>query len=172
MCGVRTLNRQWRYARYLVSTREPISPDLDPAALVPVVVGAHLRAELGDRETATTLATALDLVLSRVALGIRSCVLTDVWYLNDTRFRDRPAISVGHPEVNALSAHLADKLPSVLSQESVYVIQLDLEFESLNAACWGNEHETTAAACALFERRHLDQFARAIASRSLANAER
>ena len=150
----------------------PLSPDIDPARLVPVVVGGHLRAEIGDRPAAGWLAERLDERLLACSAGLRSCVLTDVWFLNDDRFRDRPVVSVGAPDVNALTAFLADKLPSVLSQELVYVIQLDLEFESLEAACWGSTHEATAAACELFVDRHMDRYADALAARSLADAER
>ena len=39
-------------------------------------------------------------------------VVSDVWYLNDPSLRNCPAISVGAPGVNALSAYLGDKLPS------------------------------------------------------------
>ncbi len=149
-----------------------IPPDTDPADLVPVVVGGHLRAELGDRPVTAWLAGQLDAALAQLTDRLRSCVLTDLWYLNDDRFRGRPALSVGPPELNALTAYLADRLPSVLSQEGVYVIQLDLEYIALDAACWGATHEATATACELFEARHLGAYARALAERSLANAER
>lgn len=150
----------------------PLSPDIDPARLVPVVVGSHLRAEIGDRFIAARVAAQLDRALAARAARLRACPLTDVWYLNDERFRDRPAISVGAPDVNALTAYLADKLPSVLSQQQVYIVQLDLEFDRLDAACWGSTHDATAAACELFIDRHLDRYATALAARSLADAER
>jgi hypothetical protein len=44
------------------------------------------------------------------------------------------------------------------------VVQLDLEFRELMAACWGSSPESTARACALFEARHLTPFARAVAA--------
>jgi hypothetical protein len=147
MCGMRTLDRHPLYARGRMDAPPPLSPDIDPARLVPVVVGGHLRAEIGDRPAAGLLATRLDAALHARTGHVRACLLTDVWYLNDERFRDRPVVSVGAPDVNALTAFLADKLPSVLSQELVYVIQLDLEFASL-------------------------RYADALAARSLADAER
>lgn len=141
-----------------------IAPETVPSALVPVVVGAHLRAELGDRVAAAWLADRLDASLAALGSPLRGCVLTDLWHLNDQRLASRPAISVGGPEVNALTAYLADKLPSVISHEGVMVVQLDLEFRELMAACWGNSPEATARACALFEARHLASFARAVAA--------
>lgn len=158
------------------ATGSQISTDIDPAELVPVVVGGHVRAELGDRAAAARLAACLDAQLRSHGPRLRSCVLTDLWYLSDDRFRGQPAVSVGAPGVNALTAYLADRLPSVLSQEAVYVIQLDLEFIALDAACWGATHQATAHACDLFQTRHAAAYARAVtrslAGGSLADAER
>jgi len=44
-------------------------------------------------------------------------VCSDVWYLNNDPLRSRPTISIGGPGVNALSAYLADKLPSAFAIE-------------------------------------------------------
>lgn len=149
----------------------PIPPETDPAALALVVVGAHLRAELGDRSAATALAHRLDRALWRRGSALRACVVTDLWQLNDDRLAGCPLVAVGEPSVNATTAYLADKLPSVLSAESLLVIQLDLTFRELHAACWGSTHASTAHACELFAERYLEGYADALAAWSLADAE-
>lgn len=131
-----------------------------------IVVGADLRAETGDRPIAYRLR---ERVIER--LGARHgpekhgrphpltpVVCTDLWYLNNEPLRSRPTISVGGPEVNALTAYLADKLPSVLAVENVYLVQADPEMVDVVACCWGADGAATLAAVDAFADRYLDGF--------------
>lgn len=136
----------------------PTTPDpTDPAAALPIVVGAHIRAEVEDRPTAAALCDAL---IARAPAGfpLAPVVVTDLWYLNTDPLRSRPTISVGRPEVNALAAYLADKLPSVLAVDDRLIIQLDPELTDPVASCWGSDAAATAEAVHAFLERWADAF--------------
>ena len=134
----------------------------DVSTLVPIVVGAHIRAELGDRFSALALAELVDAELQARALDLRSVVCTDLWYLNDDRLRSRPTISVGEPSLNALTAFLADKLPDVFSVRDELIVQMDLKGEGRLACCWGSDAEATRRAIDVFCERYLEHFVRSI----------
>lgn len=143
-----------------------MEPDHD--RLILFVVGAHLRAELSDRPTAyRLLGRAADWLREHApetgddALRARLLVCTDLWYLNDDHLRSRPTVSIGAPGVNALSAFLADKLPSAFAIEDVLLVQADVEFEEPVACCWGATPAATLAAADAFAERYLDDFMRA-----------
>ncbi len=139
---------------------------LEPSQLVLIVVGAHLRAELADRPAAY--------MLQREAIGwlntrlgperaddphpLHVVVCSDLWYLNNDSLRRRPTISIGGPTVNALSAYLADKIPSAYAVEGKLLVQFDLEMHDLAACCWGIDAERTAEAVKAFSDRYLDDF--------------
>ncbi|MCA9312074.1 MAG: hypothetical protein KDA21_12755 [Phycisphaerales bacterium] len=135
-------------------------PEVEPRMdrMVVVVVGAHLRAELNDRATAETLRAlaAAHPVTQREDMQIALC--TDIWYVNNDALRARPTISVGHPDVNALAAFLADRLPAAFTIDDVMTVQMDLEFVDPVASCWGMTHGDTAAAAEMFATRYLGDF--------------
>lgn len=122
-----------------------------------IVVGAHPCAERSDRPTAYALGDRIVRAMpALVRLGPLVC--TDLWWLNDPSFRDRPTISIGAPEVNALTAYLADKLPTAFAIDDVLMVQLDPTFGGDLAACWGVNHRQTAAAVDVFAERYLSGF--------------
>lgn len=143
-----------------------LGPDkpVDLSLVVPVVVGAHIEAELGDRATAQWLADQLTDDLCQRCPGLRAVVCTDLWYLNDDRLRSRPAVSVGEPELNAYTAFLADKLPDVYSVKDVLIVQLDLHAIDLVAACWGRDAIATRQAAQVFAERYMGGFCDSVAS--------
>jgi hypothetical protein len=130
--------------------------------LILIVTGAHLHAEIGDRPVAYALQKRLTDWLARELPDDpgrpQVLVCTDLWYLNNDPLRARPTISIGGPGVNALTAFLADKLPSAFAIENVLIVQADLEFTDCLACCWGAEPGATAAAVHAFEERYLDAF--------------
>lgn len=142
-----------------------LGPDrpLDLDLIVPVVVGAHIEAELSDRATAQWLADQLSDELAQRSPGLRAVVCTDLWYLNDDRLRGRPAVSIGEPELNAYTAFLADKLPDVYSVKDVLIVQLDLHAVDLVAACWGRNALATRQAAQVFAERYMGGFCDAVA---------
>lgn len=137
--------------------------DIHTDHLILIVTGAHLRAEAVDRPIAYGLRTRLAQWLAahdhpENPDRPRILVCSDVWYLNNDPLRSRPTISIGGPGVNALSAFLADKLPSAFAVEGVMLVQADLEFNDIIACCWGRDEQATAAAVDAFADRYLDDF--------------
>ena len=126
-----------------------------------IVVGAHLRAEVGDRPLAYMLREEINRRLSDrfgVDLPLDVVVCSDVWRLNDESISTCQTISIGGPGVNALSAFLGDKLSSVFVVEDQLLIQADLEWNDLSVCVWGMDHERTIAAVQSFVDRYLDAF--------------
>lgn len=129
--------------------------DVAPGGVVPIVVGAHLRAEVHDRPSAARLRDAL----AGVVRGLDPVVVTDLWYLNSDELRAQPTISVGAPGVNALTAHLADRVPSAYVSDDVLMVQLDVGLAELTACCWGVDPRATSAAVDVFCDRYLARWA-------------
>ncbi len=135
-------------------------PDLPIEQLMLVVVGAHLRAETGDRPLAYGLAEDIKGRLQRLNEHFTyvPVVCTDVWYLNNTELHEQPVISLGGPGVNGLSAFLYPKLPTALAVEDKLVVQVDVEMNDLRSAVWGVDAQHSAAAIDLFAKKYLDDF--------------
>lgn len=94
-------------------------------------------------------------------MGMHPCtvmVCTDVWYLNDDDLRACPVVSVGGPGVNALSASMGGRVPSAFVIDNVLAVQIDTEFEELQACCWGMGTRACAAATELFVDKYLNDF--------------
>lgn len=136
--------------------------DLDPAKLLLVVVGAHLRAECSDRPLGYHLQATIAEWLQHnpPEEPLRPVVCSDLWYLNAGELMRRPTISVGRPQHNAVSAYLANRLPAVLVIDQRLQVQLDPEFVTLQACVWGTDGPSTAAGVDLFEKRYLEPFLR------------
>ena len=92
-------------------------------------------------------------------------VCSDVWWLNNDAMRHLPTVCVGSPETNALTAYLADKLPSVFAIEGAIAVLADLDFAEIRACCWGKGPGATASAVDAFVERYLDAFMRASLTR-------
>ena len=146
----------------------PTDPtQIDTDALVLIVVGAHPKAEQADRPIAYALRTRIAKWLAKRFDGeespLKPLVVTDVWYLNDNSLRRCPAVSIGGPGVNALSAYLGDKLPSAFVVDDQLMVQMDLDLNDLVAVCWGVTPESTHNAVEAFGDRYLDEFMEAAA---------
>lgn len=145
-----------------------IDPETD--RLVLVVVGAHLRAEMHDRPAAyrlrDDLAAAIAACWGRDHPSDPDCprvvVISDLWRLNDPSLAPLPQVCVGHPEVNALSAFLADKVPPAFVIDGELAVQFDAAVPEAIALCWGSDHTGTARATEEFGRRYLTSFAEAV----------
>lgn len=146
-------------------------PEIEITRLIWIVVGVQLTAELGDRPLAyrveQQLKQKLDAALGATPAGtlphLAPAVISDVYYLNSDEAQTRPVISIGGPGVNALSAQLANELPSVIAIENSLVVQMDLEMNDLRAAVWGMSHAQTVKAVELFvDKGHLDSFVKGV----------
>ena len=141
-------------------------PEIDTDTLICIVVGIQLRAELGDRPLAYRIEQEvrgrLEAAIGKPPEGqpprLAPVVISDVYYLNNDELQARPAISVGGPGMNALSAMLVDKLPTAVAVENTLVIQMDLEMEDQRCAVWGMDHLDTVRAVDLFLSKYLDAF--------------
>jgi hypothetical protein len=147
--------------------------EIDPDRLVCIVVGVQLRAELGDRPLAyrveQELRTKLEAALGKPPEGepprLSPVVVSDVLYLNNDELQTRPAISVGGPAMNAVSAMLVDKLPTAVAVEDTLVVQMDLDMEDQRCAVWGMNHLDTVRAVELFVSKYLDAFVQGVVAR-------
>ncbi|MHC4081145.1 MAG: hypothetical protein ACYS15_14465 [Planctomycetota bacterium] len=135
---------------------------VDPQHLLMIVVGAHLEAELADRPLGYRLQN--DVVRwqqeTPEADPLAPIVCTDLWYLNARELMLRPTISVGRPEHNAVSAYLANRLPTALVIDRSLQVQLDPEFITLQACVWGVDEPATRSGVDLFVERYLESFLR------------
>jgi hypothetical protein len=142
-----------------------LSLDLDDPSIV-IVVGADLRAEALDRPIAAALLRGVNTLLAKEAAAIgrtlpAAVVCTDVWYLNSGHLRLCPTISLGGPEINALSAYLIGRLPPVFAIENRYAIHADPRRDQLAACLWGVDATNTAHAMDAFCSKHLAAFVQA-----------
>ena len=141
----------------------PPSLEYRPELVIPVVVGAHPRAEIVDRPWAGRMARSIPATLRARGLdappdGPMPLVVTDVWYLNDDQLRLQPTIVIGDPTVNAAAAMFANRLPCAFAIEEVCQVLLDPEMLEPRVCLWGVGDEGTRLAWERFESRWLEEF--------------
>lgn len=141
---------------------------VDTSSLLLIVVGAHLRAEIGDRPLAYRLQERIvDWIKEHsdeLSVEIRPLVCSDVWYVNQPELQRRPTISLGGPGVNTLGAYYAQKLSAALVHDDQMMIQLDPEFIDLRVSAWGVNHQMTIRVLEVFIEKYLDSYLRAVAT--------
>ena len=154
-------------------------PDLDTDRLIWIVTGVQLNAELGDRPLAYRIERAvkdrLAELLPEDPAGLAEpprqprlapVVVSDVYYLNSDDAQRGPTISVGGPGVNAVSASLAEQLPTPVAIENTLVVQMDLEMEDARCAVWGMNHLDTVRAVDLFiAKGYLETFVKGVVAK-------
>lgn len=128
-----------------------------PETTLPIVVGAHLSAEVHDRPLA---AIVRDEIAGRLSAPdpLVPIVCSDLWYLNTAPLRTQPTIAIGTPEQNAATAFFAGRIPTAFMVEESFRIQLDPELLDLRTCVWGQTPRQTAAAIEAFIDRYLDSF--------------
>src|SRR5688572_31902486 len=141
--------------------------EIDTDRLLWIVTGVQLHAELGDRPLAYRVEDEVKKVIES-ALGptpegtpprLAPAVVSDVFYLNNESLHARPAISIGGPGVNALSALLVSELPTAAAIEDTLVVQMDLDGKDHRCAVWGMNHLDTIRAVEVFiSKGYLEQF--------------
>lgn len=107
--------------------------------IIPIVVGTHLRAELGDRRRGYYLGESIVHWMEQQQLTGPPwpLVCSDMWYLNNVDIRTRPTICIGQPELNAATAAMSPKLETVILADDAYRIQCDPEYIDLKCCMWG-----------------------------------
>ncbi len=136
--------------------------DPDPDAILLIVVGSCLRAELSDRMLGYRLRERILGWQDEIPCDppLLPVVCTDLWYLNADELRDRPILTIGDPETNAATAYLAGKLPTAFIIDETLRVQLDPDFVDLRGCIWGINPTTTISAVDLFLERYLDGYLR------------
>lgn len=139
-------------------------PDLEyeTEQLLPVVVGAHPRAEFNDRPWAGRLVRGMRQWLrdngEDERTGLLPVVVTDVWYLNDKLLMQQPVVVLGEPGRNAAAAYFATRMPSVYSIDNACQLLMDSELLDVKACLWGVNDESTEAIVKYFETKWLAKF--------------
>jgi hypothetical protein len=163
--------------RLLRLPTEPITAamaEIDTDRLLWIVTGVQLHAELGDRPLAYRVQEEVKRILRPLLDGapegepprLSPAVVSDVFYLNNESLHARPAISIGGPGVNALSALLVSELPTAAAIEDTLVVQMDLDGKDHRCAVWGMNHLDTVRAVEVFiSKGYLEAFVRAAAER-------
>ena len=85
-------------------------------------------------------------------------VVSDLRWLHDETFQDRPTISVGGPGVNLLAHRWLEELPLSLAVEDQYFLQMDPDLDELKASIWGMDNPSTQIAVSAFVNRFLPRF--------------
>ena len=89
-------------------------------------------------------------------------IVTDLWFLNAPPLMERPTISIGDPEVNAVTAWMSTRLPTIMVVDDVLRIQMDPELLDLRACFWGVTQEATETATETFIAKYLPEFLDAV----------
>ena len=147
----------------------PYSEDgaVDLDQLILIVVGAHLRAEMTDRQLAYRMREQALRMMDQLESNddivdpLTLVVCTDLWYLNHPELMARPTIAIGDPEKNSASAYLGNKVPTAFVVDESFRVHLDMEYIDLHACLWGASHGATASAVDLFVERYLEEFLKA-----------
>ena len=139
--------------------------------VVPIVVGTHLRAELGDRRRGYYLGEAIVDWMEKNKIGGPPwpLVCSDMWYLNDVALRTRPTICIGQPEINAATAAISPELETVLLADDAYRIQCDQEYIDLKCCMWGIDDTHTNQCVEQFIKHVLPHFLESIYGVSVDN---
>lgn len=127
--------------------------------LLPIVIGAHIKAEIADRPLGDRVARqvralrrAHDLAIDE---GLVPVVMSDIWYLNEVDLMLQPAIVIGDPGVNAATAHWATRISKAFVVDESHQVLMDLEGPDRVACMWGVDAAKTEAATDHFESRYL-----------------
>jgi hypothetical protein len=151
--------------------------DLDPDRLLWIVTGVQLKAELGDRPLAYRIERAikdqLGTLLDEPGDGeqplLAPVVVSDVYYLNSDDAQQGPTISVGGPGVNAVSASLAEELPTPVAIENTLVVQMDLDVDDVRCCIWGMNHlDTVRAVDTFIAKGYLATFVKGVVEKKMA----
>lgn len=125
------------------------------------MTGVSLRAEAVDRPIAYDLRHRVLTWRGEQGQRLRDAVVcSDVWWLSNDDLRRRPTISLGPPEINALTAFLAGRVPSAFTIADRLAVLLDLDLHDPWACCWGDARieNSDAAAVDAFTERYLEHF--------------
>lgn len=120
----------------------------DVRSTVLIVVGYGILAEEEDRP----IAYELKEIVNQRGEGTSSrsaVVVTDMWMLNQEMADLFPAIAIGGPGANALSAEIYEDLPVAVNREQRLFVQMNQE-SGKRVLVWGMDHAATREAMQVF----------------------
>jgi hypothetical protein len=118
----------------------------DIHSTVLLVVGYGILPEEEDRP----IAYELKRLINTRGQGEKSAVVvSDMWVLNQEMGEFFPAIAIGGPGVNALTAQIYEELPVAFTQDQQMFIQMNSD-RGKRAALWGMDHQGTRRAVEVF----------------------
>lgn len=125
---------------------------IEPNHVLPIVVGAHLCAEVGDRTRGNQVKDAIIRWMKENNINDPPwpLVCSDLWYLNQIELKTQPTICIGHPEINAATAAISVRLQTAAFVDDSYRIQLDPEFIECTCCLWGVNDANTQLAVEAF----------------------
>ncbi|PYM17371.1 MAG: hypothetical protein DMD81_09120 [Candidatus Rokuibacteriota bacterium] len=112
-----------------------------------IVVGHGILPEEEDRPIAYDLKREVNR-RGGTSEGHTAVVVTDVWLLNNELGEFFPAIAIGGPGVNALTAQMYEELDIAYSRDQRVFVQVGTD--SKRAALWGMDQTTTREAVDVF----------------------
>lgn len=133
-----------------------------------IVTGSNLRSEEFDRPLAYYLR---ERILERLGSdqARRIKVISDILYLNNREIQNCPCVTVGGPDVNAVTSLLLESIPYALAIDDVLVVQMDLLLCNRNVALWGMTPEATSDAVEIFmQDRYMGEFLKSAEHRNAA----
>ena len=119
----------------------------DLRSTVLIVVGHAILAEEEDRPIAYELKQAVN-ARTGGSEGRAAVVVTDVWLANQELGGFFPAIAVGGPGVNGLTAEIYEELQLVFTRDQQVFVQMAAEGK--RAALWGMDEAGTREAVDVF----------------------
>ena len=119
----------------------------DLRSTVLIVVGHGILPEEEDRPVAYDLKREVN-ARAGGSEGRAGVVVTDVWVMNNELGEFFPAIAIGGPGVNALTAQIYEELPVAYAREQRVFIQMATEGK--RAALWGMDQAGTREAVETF----------------------
>jgi hypothetical protein len=120
-----------------------VSRYFDLRSTVLIVVGHGILAEEEDRPLAYELKQAVS-ARTGGGEGRAAVVVTDVWFLNHELADFFPAIAVGGPGANELTAEIYKELPVAVTRDQHVFVQMAAEGK--RAALWGMDEAGTREA--------------------------
>jgi hypothetical protein len=120
----------------------------DVRATVLIVVGYGILPEEEDRPIAYELRQAI-IQRGEGAASRSAVVVTDMWMLNQEMADLFPAIALGGPGVNALSAQIYEELPVAFTRDQRVFVQMNQD-AGKRAAVWGMDQAATREAVEVF----------------------
>ncbi|MDX2147546.1 MAG: hypothetical protein SFZ23_08485 [Planctomycetota bacterium] len=147
---------------------DPDSSQAPPRARIFIVTGSGIDAERCARPLAYTLLEEIERVVRSTiddegqTPSVAASVCADLWAVGMRWPMGAALIAIGPPSQNAVSAFLANRLPSVSTESRRYAVLMEPMLDGPHVCCYGEDAATTADAVRCFRDRHLPGFVESV----------